>query len=33
MGNLASYFDYAAFTRELLLCDYYFDYGYFFRLY
>ena len=33
MGNLASYFDYAAFARELFMCDYYFDNGHVFRHY
>lgn len=31
MGNLACYFDYAAFARDLFMCDYYFDGGYVFR--
>ena len=31
MGNLASYFDYDAFARDLFISDYYFDNGYVFR--
>lgn len=31
MGNLASYFDYEAFARDLFMGDYYFDNGYVFR--
>lgn len=33
MGNLAGYFDYAAFARDLFMCDYYMDNGYVFRRY
>lgn len=31
MGNLANYFDYAAYGRELFMYDYYMDNGYVFR--
>lgn len=31
LGNLASYFDYDAFARDLFISDYYFDNGYVFR--
>ena len=33
MGNLANFFDYDAFARELFMCDYYFDNGHVFRHY
>lgn len=33
MGNLACYFDYAAFARDLFMSDYYFDDGFVFRRY
>ena len=33
MGNLANYFDYEAFARDLFMCDNYFDNGYVFRHY
>ena len=33
MGNLAGYFDYVAFARDLFMCDYYMDNGYVFRRY
>ena len=31
MGNLANYFDYAAYGSELFMYDYYMDNGYVFR--
>ena len=31
--GLAGYFDYAAFARDLFMCDYYMDNGYVFRRY
>ena len=33
MGNLACYFDYSAFARDLFMSDYYFDDGFVFRRY
>ena len=31
MGDLANYFDYDAYARDLFMCDYYYDNGYVFR--
>ena len=33
MGNLAYYFDYDAYARDLFMWDYYYDNGYVFRHY